>query len=97
MVGQEFIKILGQRHFPMNSLQLFASDRSAGRKVTVNGEELVVKETTQHSFDGVDIALFSAGSETSHHFSPIAALKSGPLNSSTKRSNAAPHSSSSSR
>ena len=73
MVGQEFIKILGQRHFPMNSLQLYASDRSAGRKITVNNEELVVKETTQHSFDGVDIALFSAGSETSHHFSPIAA------------------------
>jgi aspartate-semialdehyde dehydrogenase len=73
MVGQEFIKVLGQRHFPMNSLQLFASDRSAGRKVTVNDEELVVEETTQHSFDGVDIALFSAGSETSHHFSPIAA------------------------
>jgi aspartate-semialdehyde dehydrogenase len=73
MVGQEFIKVLGQRHFPMNSLQLFASDRSAGRKVTVNDEEIVVKETTQHSFDGVDIALFSAGSETSHHFSPIAA------------------------
>ena len=73
MVGQEFIKVLGQRHFPMNSLQLFASDRSAGRKITVNDEELVVEETTQHSFEGVDIALFSAGSETSHHFSPIAA------------------------
>jgi aspartate-semialdehyde dehydrogenase len=73
MVGQEFIKILGQRHFHMNSLQLFASDRSAGRKITVNDEEIVVKETTQHSFDGVDIALFSAGSETSNHFSPIAA------------------------
>ena len=73
MVGQEFIKVLGQRHFPMNSLQLFASDRSAGRKVTVNDEEIAVKETTQHSFEGVDIALFSAGSETSHHFSPVAA------------------------
>jgi len=73
MVGQEFIKVLGQRHFPINSLKLFASDRSAGRKVAVNGEEILVQETTQHSFDGVDIALFSAGSETSHHFSPIAA------------------------
>jgi aspartate-semialdehyde dehydrogenase len=73
MVGQEFIKVLGQRHFPMSSLKLFASDRSAGRKITVNAEEIVVHETTQHSFDGVDIALFSAGSETSQHFSPIAA------------------------
>ena len=73
MVGKEFIKVLGQRHFPVNSLQLFASDRSAGRNITVNNEEIVVKETTQHSFEGVDIALFSAGSDISHHFSPIAA------------------------
>ncbi len=73
MVGKEFIKVLGQRHFPVNSLQLFASDRSAGRNITVNDEEIVVKETTQHSFEGVDIALFSAGSDISHHFSPIAA------------------------
>ncbi len=73
LVGQEFIKVLGQRNFPMSSLNLFASDRSAGRKLTVDDGELEVKETTQQSFDGMDIALFSAGAEISQHFSPIAA------------------------
>ncbi len=73
LVGQEFIKVLGQRNFPMSSLHLFASDRSAGRKLTVDDRELEVKETTQQSFNGMDIALFSAGAEISQHFSPIAA------------------------
>jgi aspartate-semialdehyde dehydrogenase len=73
LVGQEFIKVLGQRNFPMNSLQLFASDRSAGRRLTVDDEEIEVQETTPQSFDDIDIALFSAGSEISNHFSPIAA------------------------
>jgi len=73
LVGQEFIKVLGQRNFPMNSIRLFASDRSAGRKLRINDEEMEVKETTPYSFDNVDIALFSAGSEISNHFSPIAA------------------------
>jgi aspartate-semialdehyde dehydrogenase len=73
LVGQEFIKVLGQRNFPVNSLQLFASDRSAGRRLTVDDEEIEVRETTPQSFDNIDIALFSAGSEISHHFAPIAA------------------------
>jgi aspartate-semialdehyde dehydrogenase len=78
MVGQEFIKILMQRNFPMASIQLYASDRSAGRKVFVGHQEMVVKETANDSFDNVDIALFSAGAEISKHFAPIAA-KSGAL------------------
>jgi len=73
LVGQEFIKVLGQRNFPMSSLQLFASDRSAGRRLTIDDEEIEVRETTPQSFDEIDIALFSAGSEISHHFAPIAA------------------------
>ncbi len=73
MVGQEFIKILEQRRFPMTSVQLYASDRSHGRKMKVHGEELEVKETTAKSFDGIDIALFSAGADISRQFSPIAA------------------------
>ena len=73
LVGQEFIKVLGQRNFPMSSLQLFASDRSAGRRLTVDDEEIEVMETTPQSFDEIDIALFSAGTEISHHFAPIAA------------------------
>ncbi len=73
LVGREFIKALEQRSFPIRSIRLLASDRSAGRKLPVNGEEVEVEETTSHSFNGVDIALFSAGSEVSNHFSPIAA------------------------
>lgn len=73
MVGQEFIRVLEQRSFPMTSVKLFASDRSHGRKMKVRGEELEVKETTPESFKGIDIALFSAGADISKHFSPIAA------------------------
>ncbi len=73
LVGQEFIKVLVQRSFPMASIQLLASDRSAGKKLFVNHQEIEVKETTSEAFKGVDIALFSAGAEVSRHFSPIAA------------------------
>jgi aspartate-semialdehyde dehydrogenase len=73
MVGQEFIKVLEQRSFPMTSVRLYASDRSHGRKMKVRGEELEVKETTPDSFKGIDIALFSAGADISKQFSPIAA------------------------
>ncbi len=73
LVGQEFIKILEQRNFPMESIQLLASDRSAGRKLFVNHQEIEVKETVPESFKEIDIALFSAGAEVSRHFSPIAA------------------------
>ncbi len=73
LVGQEFIKVLEQRNFPMSSVNLLASDRSAGKKLFVTHREIEVKETTPESFKGVDIALFSAGTETSRYFSPIAA------------------------
>ncbi len=73
LVGQEFIKVLEQHNFPMSSIQLLASDRSAGKKLFVNHQEIEVKETTPESFKGIDIALFSAGAEVSRYFSPIAA------------------------
>jgi len=73
LVGQEFIKVLEQRNFPMASILLLASDRSAGKKLFVNHREIEVKETTPESFKKIDIALFSAGAETSRYFSPIAA------------------------
>ena len=78
MAGQEFIKVLEQRNFPMTSIRLLASDRSAGKKLFVTHQEIEVKETVPESFKGIDIALFSAGAETSRHFSPIAA-KSGAV------------------
>ncbi|MBM4447684.1 MAG: aspartate-semialdehyde dehydrogenase [Chloroflexi bacterium] len=73
LVGQEFIRVLVQRSFPMKSIRLLASDRSAGRKMTVNQQEHEVMETAAESFEGIDIALFSAGAEISRYFAPLAA------------------------
>ncbi len=73
LVGSEFLRVLEQRAFPIDSLKLFASDRSAGKRLTFMGEELEVEETTDDSFEGIDIALFSAGGDISRRFSPAAA------------------------
>jgi len=73
LVGQEFIKCLEERNFPMASIHLLASNRSEGRKLFVGHREVEVKETVPESFEGIDIALFSAGAGPSRHFSPIAA------------------------
>jgi aspartate-semialdehyde dehydrogenase len=78
LVGQEFVKILQQRGFPIASLRLFASDRSAGKKLFFGHREIEVQETTPDAFHEIDIALFSAGPEASRYFSPIAA-KNGAL------------------
>ena len=78
LVGREFIKVLKQRNFPIQYLDLLASDRSAGSKLKVNNEELEVMETTADSFKDIDIAFFSAGASVSRHFAPIAA-KAGAL------------------
>jgi len=73
MVGREFAKVLEQRSFPITSIELLASDRSVGKKLFFGDSEIAVKEAVPESFKGVDIALFSAGAEISHYFSPIAA------------------------
>ncbi|MHB1132636.1 MAG: aspartate-semialdehyde dehydrogenase [Chloroflexota bacterium] len=73
MVGQEFIKILQQRRFPVKELRLLASERSSGKRVTFNGREVEVAQATDHSFRGVEVALFSAGADLSRHLSPLAA------------------------
>jgi aspartate-semialdehyde dehydrogenase len=72
-VGQEFLKILEQRHFPFTSLKVLASSRSAGKKIEFKGKEYVVEELTKNSFKRIDIALFSAGGDRSKEFAPIAA------------------------
>ncbi len=68
-VGQEFLRILAQRDFPIDDLLLFGSKRSAGRKYSFKGKEYTVKEL-QHNddFKGVDIAFTSAGGGTSAEF-----------------------------
>jgi aspartate-semialdehyde dehydrogenase len=72
-VGQEFLKILEQRHFPFASLKVLASSRSAGKKIEFKGKEYIVEELTKNSFDRIDIALFSAGGDRSKEFAPVAA------------------------
>ena len=71
-VGSEFLKILDERSFPLASLKLLASRRSAGRRLPFAGEELVVEELTDKSFKGVELVLASAGGELSKEFAPIA-------------------------
>lgn len=73
LVGREMMRVLEQRNFPVKSLKLLASARSKGKKLTFKGEELPVEELTETSFQGVEIALFSAGGGTSKKFSPCAA------------------------
>ncbi len=72
-VGQEMIRTLEKRNFPVGRLTLLASARSAGRKLKFRGQEFPVQELNRESFNGVDIALFSAGGDISREFAPLAA------------------------
>ncbi|WP_036832281.1 aspartate-semialdehyde dehydrogenase [Pontibacillus litoralis] len=71
-VGQKMLETLEERNVPMASLTLLSSKRSAGKKVPFKGEELTVQEATPHSFEGIDIALFSAGGSISKQLAPEA-------------------------
>jgi aspartate-semialdehyde dehydrogenase len=71
-VGSELIGCLEQRNFPLSTLRLFASARSAGRALLFRGQGVTVEELTEDSFSGIDIALFSAGGTTSRRFVPMA-------------------------
>jgi len=72
-VGQQMIACLEERRFPIRSIKLLASARSADRRLVMNDQEIAVQELTDDSFAGVDIALFSAGGGTSKQFAPSAA------------------------
>ncbi len=72
-VGNEMIRILEEQEFPVASLKLLASSRSVGKTLDFRGESLHVEELREDSFEGVDIALFSAGAGPSKKFSPAAA------------------------
>ncbi|MCK4275418.1 MAG: aspartate-semialdehyde dehydrogenase [Phycisphaerae bacterium] len=71
-VGSEFIRILEQRDFPLETLKLLASTRSAGRNLEFRGERIAVEELTERSFEGVGLVLSSAGSSISKQFVPLA-------------------------
>jgi aspartate-semialdehyde dehydrogenase len=72
-VGSEFLRLLEERPFPLASLRLLASSRSAGKKLCFKGRELSVEELTADSFAGCDIAFFSAGGGRSKQFAAAAA------------------------
>lgn len=68
-VGQEFLRVLAERNFPIDDLQLFGSSRSAGRTYTFKGKDIVVKELKHNDdFKGVDVAFTSAGAGISKEF-----------------------------
>lgn len=68
-VGQEFLRVLEQRNFPLDELILFGSKRSAGKKYMFKGEELIVQELCHNDdFKGIDIALTSAGASVSKEY-----------------------------
>ncbi|MBI1317485.1 MAG: aspartate-semialdehyde dehydrogenase [Candidatus Hydrogenedens sp.] len=73
VVGRELIRMLEERNYPLSSLKLLASERSAGQELTFKGETLKVETLREDSFKDVDVALFSAGGGTSKHFAPFAA------------------------
>ena len=71
-VGVELIRCLETRGFPLSSLRLLASARSAGRRMAFRGTEIAIEELTDDSFEDIDIALFSAGASISRTYAPLA-------------------------
>jgi aspartate-semialdehyde dehydrogenase len=72
-VGQEFLRVLGDRDFPCATLSLFASPRSEGKTMRFRGENLRVRALSAAGIAGHDIAFFSAGASVSREFAPLAA------------------------
>ena len=71
-VGRTMLEVLGQRSLPIDELVLLASERSAGTEVPFKGETLTVRAVTPEAFDGIDVAIFSAGATRSREWAPIA-------------------------
>lgn len=77
-VGQELLRVLEQRRFPVGRLKLLASSNSAGKRMTFRGEPLTVETLTHDAFAGVKVAFFSAGGGISREFAPTA-VKAGAV------------------
>jgi len=76
LVGSTFLKVLEEKNISFDELYLFASKKSAGKKIDFRGKEYIIEELNHNSFDrGIDIALFSAGGSISKEFAPLAAAK----------------------
>lgn len=72
-VGNQMIRCLEERNFPVQNIRFLASARSAGKTLPFQGSPITVEELKEDSFQGVEIALFSAGASTSLKFAPLAA------------------------
>ena len=77
-VGQEMLKVLGERNFPINDLKLLASKRSAGTIMEFSGKEYVLEEATENSFENIHVVLCAAENDISEKLSP-AAVKAGAV------------------
>ncbi len=77
-VGGAMLDVLERRNFPIKELRLLASKKSVGKKIIFKGEELEVQLLAKDAFEGIDIALFSAGADRSLEFAPAAA-KAGAI------------------
>ena len=77
-VGQEMMKILAERRFPVGELHLLASARSAGKVVSWQGQDIVVEEATDAAFAGMDIVLGAAENDIAERFAP-AIVRSGAV------------------
>ena len=77
-VGQELLSILAERNFPVKSLRLLASSRSAGKKIKFKDEDITVQELKHDSFQGIDLVLSSAGGSISKEYMP-SAVKAGAV------------------
>ncbi|GIK51262.1 MAG: aspartate-semialdehyde dehydrogenase [Planctomycetota bacterium] len=77
-VGDEFLRLFELRKYPIKSLRLLASERSAGKRLKFAGKEYTVEKLTAESFKGVEHAFFSAGGSISKEFAPAAA-KAGAI------------------
>src|SRR5436309_291019 len=73
MVGEIMRSILAERDFPVGSLRLFASARSAGKRRSWQDREIVVEDAATADYSGLDIVFFSAGAETSRKLAPVVA------------------------
>ena len=73
VVGQEIIKVLEQRKFPVASIQLLSPEHSSGAKLLFNHQRIEVREAKTEAFRDVDIAFFSAGADISRRLAPLAA------------------------
>ncbi|TBV79090.1 MAG: aspartate-semialdehyde dehydrogenase [Desulfobulbaceae bacterium] len=71
-VGGAILSVLERRDFPLGELRLLASSRSVGKKLSFRGREIAVQLLTKDAFDGIDIAIFSAGAPRSLEFAPAA-------------------------